>query len=186
MLERRLIGRSGSLLSSRRGSSRKENETFELIPHTKLEKALPRALIVDYTQWYDTKTGVIDLRLLSRPWQSNLRESWSTDVPFHDQVAFGCHQEGGSRRFIVDQNHPVARVIHKIFAPFESCVHNLLISFKASFSSNWKPQELHTFLPRYESNFVPPNKVFSTVSVITALSSIVMKTLGRLTDSKPN
>ena len=133
--------------------TRKGNEIFELIPHTKLENALPRALIVDYTHWYDTKTGIIDLRPLSMPWQPNLRESWSTDVPFHDQVAFGCRQEGGSRRFIVDQNHPVARAIHKIFAPLESCVHNLLISFKAS-SSNWKPQQLEISLPRYKLNFV--------------------------------
>jgi hypothetical protein len=123
-----------------------------------LKNALPRALIVDYTHWYDAQTdaqtGVIDLRPLSRPWQPNLRESWSTDVPFHDQVAFGLRQGDGSRRFIVDQNHPVALAIHKIFSPLESCVHNLLISFKASPSSGWKPQQLKISLPRYKLTFV--------------------------------
>jgi len=119
-----------------------------------LENVLPRALIVNYTHWYDAQTGFIDLRPLSTPWQPNLRESWSTDVPFHDQVAFGRRQEDGSRRFLVDQNHPRARAIHKIFAPLESCAHNLLISFKASPSSNWKPQQLEISLPRYKLTFV--------------------------------
>jgi len=134
--------------------TRKGNEVFELIPDTKLENALPRALIVNYTHWYDAKTGVIDLRPLSTPWQPNLRESWSTDVPFHDQVAFGLRQEDGSRRFLVDQNHPVACDIHEIFAPLESSAHDLLISFNASPSSNWRPQRLEISLPRYKLTFV--------------------------------
>ena len=75
-------------------------------------------------------------------------------MPFHNQVAFGCCQKGGSRRFLVDQNHPVARAVHEIFAPLESSVHNLLISFKASPSSNWNPEQLEISLPRYRLTFV--------------------------------
>jgi hypothetical protein len=75
-------------------------------------------------------------------------------MPFHDQVAFGCRQEDGSQRFLVDQNHPVARAIHEIFAPLESHVCNLLMSFKASSSNNWTPQQLEISLPRYKLTFV--------------------------------
>ena len=133
--------------------TRKGNEIFELIPDTKLRNALPRALIVNYTHWYSTQTRVIDLRPLSGPWEPRLLKSWSTSVPFHGQVAFGCRQEGGSRRFLVDPNHPVACAIHEIFAPLESSVHNLLISFKASSSSNWNPEQLEISLPRYRLTF---------------------------------
>ena len=125
-----------------------------MIPDTKLRKALPYSLIVGYTHWYDTQAGVIDLRPLSRPWEPNLPESWSTSVPFHSQVAFGCCQKDGSWRFLVDQAHPVARAVHEIFAPLESSVHNLLISFKASPSSNWTPEQLEISLPRYRLTFV--------------------------------
>jgi len=134
--------------------TRRGNATFELIPETELRDALPRALIVNYTHWYDAKTRVIDLRPLSRPWEPKLLESWSTRMPFHDQVAFGCPEKGDSLRFLVDQNHPVARAIHEIFAPLESSVRNLLISFKASPSSNWNPEQLEISLPRYRLTFV--------------------------------
>jgi len=75
-------------------------------------------------------------------------------MPYHDQVAFGCRQEDGSQQFLVDQKHRVTRAIHEIFAPLESHVHNLLISFNASPTSNWKPQQLKISLPRYKLTFV--------------------------------
>jgi len=126
---------------------------FELIPDSKLTAVLPRSLVRDSTHWYNTSTYVTEIRPLSDPWTPNLEVNWSSASQLNGVPALSRQRKSGLRQFLVDPNHPISRAIHKVFAPLEPSIFDLLITFNHGPSSNLQSQNLVISLPRYSLVF---------------------------------
>jgi hypothetical protein len=132
---------------------RRGDEVFEFLPESKLTSALPRCLLHDYAHWYDTRTGIIEIRPLSDPWTPNLGKNWSTEFRLNGGVSFSRPHESGLRQFLIDPTHAISRTMHEVFSPLEQSVFDLFISFDYEQSNHHKPQPPTISLPRYNLTF---------------------------------
>jgi len=129
---------------------RQDDQVFELIPDSKLTSVLPRSLVSDSTHWYNIRTCVTEIRPFSDPWTPNLEVNWSTAFHLND---LSRQRKSEIRQFLVDPNHPISRAIHKVFAPLEPSIFDLLITFNHGPSTNLQSQNLVISLPRYSLVF---------------------------------
>jgi hypothetical protein len=132
---------------------RHDDQVFELVPDLELTSVLPRSLIRNYTHWYNVKSHIMEIRPLSDPWTPNLAENWSTALPLDGSLTLSRQLEPGRRQFLVDPNHSICRVIHKVFSPLESSRHDLTITFDYGSSTNHQARNLTISLPRYNLAF---------------------------------
>jgi len=114
---------------------------------------LPRSLVRDSTHWYNTSTCVTEIRPLSDPLTPNLEGNWSSAFQLNDALALSRQHKPGLRQFLVNPNHSISRAIHKVFAPLEPSIFDLLITFDHGPSTDLRSQKFVITLPRYSLVF---------------------------------
>ena len=109
---------------------RKENTTFEAVPHEKLRGDFPSKLVDDYLHWLDLSTHTMEFRTLSEPYEP------STEWKLHYLEGKQSYLARGDQK-LVDVRSRTASSITSIFAPLEvpSLIHIATVSgFGAPFT----------------------------------------------------
>ncbi|KAK1255540.1 hypothetical protein MKX08_009535 [Trichoderma sp. CBMAI-0020] len=153
------FGLSGSenqdfLLVAVRAGEMEQEETFDLIPPRVFDQILPRHFVDDYSHWYRRRTGEIEFRLKSSPW--DLPSEYWRMRKLELSLNSGWVMEK-SNKFLLGLTDVAVQRLHKLLAPLENSDYIHVI---ANSDSNRVDIELPRFQLEFWSN-QQSDKVYS-------------------------